>query len=292
MKKIQLTVFFAVGIFSVGCLLPNIVLANDGNSLENSVKNTQEIKEAKENKETKGNKEIKKKKGLLEQIFPSVGARLWNPSISGHVRVNGSGHGDQINLKDTLGLKMKDTQATGADGIGEEVPESKFRFNFEYYKLVGDKSLGSNTSFQDKTYAAGERVESELRIKYLTAKWLPTYSPVGDQNSSLVLELVYFGNKQRMNEHAENGMKDFNGFIPAIGYRVETGRTSNTIYYGEASIYPMAQYYYNAEAGIVKKFGKLALGAGYRVCAQKMKSGNDELEFKASGPFFQAIYKF
>lgn len=284
MKDARVTIFFMLGMLVTGWILPSVALANevkdegvpDGQSAEQPV-----VK-------------AKKHKGFLAELFPSIGSRIWNPSISGNVKVNGNGHvGDELHLNDTLDLKMKDTKATHPDEVGLIPPDGKIRLNFEYYKLVGNKNLTSSANFKDTTYAAGEGLKSELRIKYLTAKWLPTYSPKGDKNSSLLFELVYFGQKQRVAGSLEGEqVKDFNGIIPAIGYRMEAGREGNTVYYAEASIYPGKQYYYNTEAGVVKLFGKLALGAGYRICAQKITSGNDYLAFKASGPFVQAIYKF
>jgi len=283
MKYSRLAVFFMLGMLVTGWVLPSVALASEKKEEGGSATQSVEQPAVKE----------KKHKGLLAEIFPTVGTRIWNPDISGNVKVNGNSYiGNEFDLHDTLNLKMKDTTATNPDEVGLNPPEGKIRVNFEYYKLEGNKKLNNSASFKDTTYAAGEGLSSELRIKYLTAKWLPEYSPEGDINSSLLFELVYFGQKQRVAGSQGGQVKDFNGVIPAIGYRVEAGRTGKTVYYAEASGYPGKQYYYNTEAGVVKLFGKLALGAGYRICAQKITASKDYLEFKASGPFLQAIYKF
>ena len=283
MKNTRVTVVFMLGMLVTGWILPSVALASEGKDAGSSATQSVEQPVVK----------VKKHKGLLAEMFPTIGSRIWSPHISGSVKVNGNSHvGSELDLHDTLDLKMQDNKATNPDEVGLIPPDGKIRLNFEYYKLEGNKNLSSSANFKDTTYTAGEGLKSETRIKYLTAKWLPAYSPEGDRNSSLLFELVYFGQKQRVAGSQGEEVKDFDGIIPAIGYRMESGRTGRTVYYAEASGYPGKQYYYNTEAGVVKLFGKLALGAGYRICAQKITSGNDYLEFKESGPFFQAIYKF
>lgn len=266
MKKFKCTVTFLTGVLIVG-MLPTAALANESHEADAAGK--------------------KKQEGL----FSTFGVRYWKPAISGDVKVKGSNGGTELGLKNDLDLHMKDILATSPDGTGLTA-EDTFRLGYESYALTGEKQLDSRSTFHGVTYSAGETLKSRLDIMYLTAKWLPGYKKDEEKNTSLLLELAYYRHKQSEKGTAGKDDKEFRGIIPAIGYRAETSGAGNTAYYAEASGYPGKNYYYNAEVGALKRFGKLSAGVGYRACGQKIQSGDDYLEYKAKGPFFQTLYKF
>jgi hypothetical protein len=275
MKNVR-AVLFITGVMVFHCLLSSVALANEAND---AVDQTE-----------KG----KKKRGILSELFSPIGMRYWNPNIGGNVKVNGNSHiGDKLHLDHDLDLKVEgaDQLSTSPDVVGL-ADNGKLRLGYECYELTGDKRLADSVNFQDNTYTAGEKLNSTLKIRYVTVKWLPDYRREGDHNASLMLGLVNYGHKIKVSGEAERSEKRFTGTIPVIGYRMENGRAENTVYYAEASVYPAKHYYYNAEAGVVQRYGDFAIGVGYRVCAQKEKSGNDYLEYKATGPFVQALYRF
>jgi len=88
MKNTRLTVFFALGMLVTELILPSAALAREEKNAGDSA--VQSITQPAEKSVKKAEKP--KRKRLLEKIFPSIGTRIWNPSISGHVRVNGDGH--------------------------------------------------------------------------------------------------------------------------------------------------------------------------------------------------------
>lgn len=233
---------------------------------------------------------------IKEDSHVTVEARYFNPSFNLKAKSNSIDYnGGSVDFKNDLGIADKNAmeyRVQFGDGL---------RLSYSNFNYSGHSTLTQNLSYEGNTYTASTPIDSNLGIKYARATWFKTLSKSDIANTKLLFDVKGFEFNTKVSGDISGTTtsteKTFRGAIPTIGFATNIKIDKNIDAFGEVTGLPLGKYghIYDYEAGVRYNVDKnVVINAGYRSIDLKLKdSGNgDNVQFKLSGPFFNAQYKF
>ncbi len=225
--------------------------------------------------------------------------RYWIPDLRGKVKASETFLDTDVDFKRDVGIKdenFPEARLTWYPG-----PKSKIRLAYTQAGFEGDEILNRTIEFDGQTYAAGTRVETDVKVRYVRLGWAWQFIDIGKGAVKLgtLLEGKGFWGKASLEAPdlappVKESKKFFFG-LPTIGIALDINPHEMVNIFGEASGLTAGSYgyVYDAEVGvklIPVKF--LSIIAGYRIFDIKAKDNHDHAKLRLHGPFVGATLRF
>ena len=216
----------------------------------------------------------------------------WFPSLKANMRVDKSGiRGDDINLKDDLGLDDKSTYSVEAFA-----GTKNHHFSVMYTPLdySAGKTINRSLTFNGQTYAANTAVDSSLKMRMLDAEY--RYDLINLENIlagfsiGILGKVKYLDGEAKLTSALTGEQKQTFGVpIPMIGAGMHIGLIANILEARAKGAWMgySGSYFYDASADIsLTPFPFLDIHGGYRIMKLKIDNVSDvygDMDFY--GPF-------
>jgi hypothetical protein len=230
-----------------------------------------------------------------------IGARAlyWLPSFKADIRVDDSGvTGDTMNLKDTLGVENKSFPSFEVF-IGHE----GHHLNVAYTPLEysGSQILSQKITFNGQTFAAGSRVDTNLKLKMFDVEYRYTFLDLENILAGFSLDLIgqikYINGEANIQAPASNTGSDFKfrAPMPMVGLGTHIGILLDILEVRArvTGIGYSGSYYYEALADLFfTPFPFLDMNAGYKTMRLKIDYSDIKMDSEFAGPFIGLTVKF
>jgi outer membrane protein len=220
-----------------------------------------------------------------------IGARAyyWFPSLKAALKAGSSG--TEFNIKDDLGISDSNTYSVETfAGLGNH----HLTLSYTPLDYSADKNITRTINFNNKTYAAGSGVKTDLRLRMLDAEY--RYDLLNFENIlsgfsiNLLGKIKYLDGEVKMNSTAAGEQKQTFGVpVPMIGAGLHVGLIANILEARAqaAGIGYSGNYFVDALADVaVTPFPFTRISAGYRYMKIKIDNVSDtygDLDFY--GPY-------
>jgi len=220
-----------------------------------------------------------------------IGARgsYWFPSLKATVKAGSAG--TEFNVKDDLGIGNSNTYSVEAfAGLGNH----HLALSYTPLDYSASTNITKTITFNNKTYAAGSSVDTNLRLKMFDAEYrydlLNFENILGGFSINLLGKIKYLDGEVKMNSTAAGEQKQSFGVpVPMIGAGLHVGLIANLLEARAqaAGIGYSGNYFVDALADVsVTPFPFMRLSAGYRYLKIKINNVSDtygDLDFY--GPY-------
>lgn len=228
-----------------------------------------------------------KEEGFFDHI--GIKMKVFQPNVSGHAKA-----GSDIDFNSTLGVQK---QRSISFGISFR-PYSKWKIDYGNYSSAGNQVISSTFTFNHVLYQQGQRIKSDLNMKFFGIDFMPNYQAKGNSTFSWLLGLKgykFTSELNVVNSAQQQTKKTYNGFYPVIGAHWEINRMKPSLYFVEISGLPMGKYGYDydVELGLKHRFSTQAIGIiGYRAFVINTNQNSESFRLSLCGPFTQFEYRF
>lgn len=222
-----------------------------------------------------------------------AGANLWTSSLSGDIN---SGGGSLIDTEDTLRLD-DDTTSTVYIAVEHAIPlMPNVRIAFTDMKYAGDTLLSEDVTFEDTTFSAGDRINSDLDFSHND---VTLYYELLDNVVSLDAGInvrIFDGAVKLSSPTVENATISLDEAIPMLYAAVRADLPLSGLYAAaEGSFVSVGG---NEMQDLTAKVGYTIAGGfgvegGYRVLRLNLEDINDlDSDVSADGAYASATFHF
>ncbi len=237
--------------------------------------------------------------GVASAQLLEVEGRYWFSDLKASAQVDGSLlQGTRVDFKDDLGLGDENLPELRVSiGLG---PLGRLRAAYTRAMFEGTETLERTITFDDTTFAATMRVDSELELHYARFGWIWQFpvvpgvfriGPIIEAKGILAEASIETRDiTPRIRESAT-----FPLLLPTIGVALDLTPHRAFHLFAEASGLPAGNlgHLVDAEAGIrVIPIRFLSVSAGYRIFDVRVEDDDDFGKFRLSGPFVGASLRF
>jgi hypothetical protein len=242
---------------------------------------------------------------LLAWTMPAgafeIGARAmyWFPSLTAEVRSDGDGvNGSLLNLKDRLGVGDESFPTFEAfGGLGRH----RLSLGYTPINYSGSATLTSTITFHGQTFAAGNRVDTDLKLRMLDLEYQYTFLDLENFLAGFSLGLIgqvkYLDGEVKMNAPADGRRASFDARLPVpmVGLSAHAGLLSGILEARAkvAGIGYSGHYLYEAMADLsLTPFPFLDIHGGYKIIRVKIDRSDDYLDAQFAGPYVGLTVSF
>jgi len=230
-----------------------------------------------------------------------IGARglYWFPTFKADIRADDEGKkGDDINLKDTLGVENQSFPSFEVFMGG-----GNHHLNIAYTPIdySGSTQLTQKIVFNGRTYAAGTRVDSGLKFKMVDLEYrynfLDTENILAGFSLGLIGQIKYLDGEAMISapESKTGSEVKFRVPVPMVGLGTHIGILHDLLEV-RAKVTGIAysdNHYYEALADIsFTPFPFLDIHAGYKAMQLKIDHSDLFLDSQIAGPFVGLTVKY
>jgi hypothetical protein len=228
-----------------------------------------------------------------------IEANLWEPDVSGGIRVVEQGVGGDIDLANDLGLASD--SVTGLRLVFHPSRRTEIRFTRLPLSFSADVVASRTIEFAGEVFTFSTRVVSELEMDYLRAgfAWQFLSSSDGRFRAGPLLEVKGYDGSASLSAPEliipVTVSEDFEAAFGSAGLAVDLEPTARVHIFGEFSALVGADEgdQTDFEVGVrVTLAGPLAVQAGYRSIETDFEDDNDLVDFDVDGVFFGARLGF
>jgi len=209
-----------------------------------------------------------------------IGARAqyWFPTLKATLKAGSLG--TEFNIKDDLGISDSNTYSVEAfAGIGNH----NLTLSYTPLDYLGSRTIAKDINFNNKNYAAGSSVNTDLRLKMFDAEYrynlLDFENVLAGFSINLLGKIKYLDGEVKMNSSTIGEKKQtFAVPIPMIGAGVHIGLIAKLLEARAkaAGIGYSGNYFVDALADVaVTPFPFMRLSAGYRYMKIKIDNVSD-----------------
>ena len=242
---------------------------------------------------------------LLTWAMPAgafeIGARAlyWFPSFKADMKSDAAGlTGSSLNLKDNLGVGNESFPTFEAfGGLGNH----RISLGYTPIKYSGSTTLSSAITFHGQNFAAGERVDTDLKLRMLDLEYQYTFLNMENILAGFSLgaigQIKYLDGEAKMNAPASGKQADFTARlpIPMVGLSAHAGLLAG-ILEARAKLVGIgysSNYLYEALADLsLTPFPFLDIHAGYKIIRVKLDRSDDYLDAQFAGPYVGLTVSF
>jgi hypothetical protein len=225
--------------------------------------------------------------------------RYWIPDLRGKVKASETFIDTEIDFKGDLGIKdenFPELRLTWYTG-----PKSKIRLAYTQAGFEGDENLNRTIEFDGQTYTAGTRVETDVKVRYLSLGWAWQFIDIGEgvlKLGTLLEGKGFWGKASLEAPDLSPSVKESEKFLfglPTIGIALDINPHKMVNIFAEGSGLTAGSYgyVYDAEAGIkIIPVKFLSILGGYRIFGIKAQHNHDYAKLRFHGPFAGATIRF
>ena len=221
------------------------------------------------------------------QAVVEIDARYWFTNLSSDVKVTESGlPGTKIDLVDDLGVDDSKGFPEGRVTLG--FGDHHIRYSYMPMSWDGDEIVTQSVNFDGKTYSVGTRVKSNFDIAYHRLGYEYDIVNTLGNKFGVIAEVKYFDIDASLKSSVNSESKSLAVPLPAFGVAVQVGLPAFLSVGAEITGITAgnAGNLVDAEASLnLTPAPLVTISAGYRYLGLHAEQGNDELDFKVSGPF-------
>ena len=232
-----------------------------------------------------------------QAVGVGVNFQYWYPSFSGDLRGDGGGtKGTVMDMENDLGLDDEGAYAIEASG---QFGRHHLTFAYTYFDWSGDETLGRAVVFDGATYAAGSRVQTDLKFHTLDFEYQYDFFKIDTVLAGLsagaIAKLKYVEGDVSLESAANDRKKDFSYPIPMVGLAAHVGLIANIleargkvtgITYSDTTVY-------EADAGIsLTAIPFTDIAVGYRYVNYDVDDDGVLLKTQLSGPYVSLTVGF
>ncbi len=228
-----------------------------------------------------------------------IEASLWEPDVSGGIRVVEQGIGDTIDLSQDLGLASD--AVTDLRLVFHPSRRTEIRFTRLPLSFSADAIVSRTIEFAGEVFNLSTRVVSQLEMDYLRAgfAWQFLSSADGRFRAGPLLEVKGYDGSASLSAPdlpiSVTVAEDFEAAFGSAGLAVDLEPNDRVHVFGEASVLVGADEgdQTDLEIGVrVLVAGPLSVQAGYRSIQTDFEDDNDLVDFDVDGVFFGASLRF
>ena len=230
-----------------------------------------------------------------------IGARAlyWFPSFKADIKVDDSGvTGDNLNLKDTLGVEDESFPS-----FEVFVGHGRHHLSVAYTPIdySGSTTLTQKITFNGQTFAAGSKVDTDLKLKMLDLEYRYTFLDMENILAGFSLDLIgqikYIDGEAKINAPAANTGSNFTfrAPMPMVGLGAHIGLLQDLLEVRAkvTGIGYSGNYFYEALADLsYTPFPFLDIHAGYKMMRLKIDYNDLFLDSEFAGPFVGLTVSF
>lgn len=205
----------------------------------------------------------------------------WKSSVSGTTNTNSA---PDIDLKNDLGLS--DKNVIFARGRLHVTMLGNVYVGYTPIKYDATQTLGKGITYDNKTFAPGTSLQTDVELKTYDLGW--TFSPldVGVVETELGLNLKYVDGSIALKGAGQTASTTFSGPIPMLKAVVRANVPFVKAEVDAMGIVYQGNHVYDVTAQV--KFSPVPVfyvAGGYRHIELEVKDGSDKATAKNSGPF-------
>ncbi|MFZ3072842.1 MAG: hypothetical protein WA162_06340 [Thermodesulfobacteriota bacterium] len=221
------------------------------------------------------------------QAVMEFDARYWFTNLSSDVKITESGLiGTKIDLADDLGVDDSENFLEGRITLG--FGDHHIRYSYMPMSWEGDEIVTQSVNFGGKTYSAATSVKTNLDVAYHRLGYEYDIVNTLGNKIGVIAEVKYFDIDAGLKSPVNDESKSLAVPLPAIGVVVQVGLPAFLSVGAEITGITAgnAGNLIDAEASLnLTPAPFVTISAGYRYLVLHAENGDDELNFKVSGPF-------